>query len=98
MQWRRNNTVLSASFQNSINRNPVSLVDHRSESRQFGLQGSWAAPSGRFTLDAGYTLHIDAAVEDMRNSPNEVAAPLTTKGAGSPIAGRRYVASFAYDM
>jgi hypothetical protein len=49
-------------------------------------------------FDAGYTLHIDAAVEDMRNSPNEVAAPLTTKGAGSPIAGRRYVASFAYDM
>ena len=49
-------------------------------------------------FDAGYTLHIDAAVEDMRDSPNEVAVPLTTAGAGKPIPGRRYVASFAYDM
>ena len=49
-------------------------------------------------FDAGYTLHIDAAVEDMRDGPGEVAAPLTTGGAGTPVAGRRYVASFAYDM
>ncbi|WP_417702081.1 DUF2271 domain-containing protein [Pseudophaeobacter sp.] len=49
-------------------------------------------------FDAGYTLHIDAAVEDMRDSPNEVAVPLTTQGAGIPVAGRRYVANFAYDM
>jgi hypothetical protein len=56
VQWRRKNAVLSASFQNSINRNPVSLIDHRSESRQFGVNGSWAASDGRFTLDAGYTL------------------------------------------
>jgi hypothetical protein len=56
VQWRKNNAVLSASFQNSINRNPVSLIDHRSESRQFGVNGSWAASDGRFTLDAGYTL------------------------------------------
>ena len=49
-------------------------------------------------FDAGYTLHIDAAVEDMRDSPNEVAVPLTTDGAGTSVPGRRYVASFAYDM
>ncbi|CTQ34005.1 DUF2271 domain-containing protein [Jannaschia rubra] len=49
-------------------------------------------------LDAGYTLNIDAAVEDMRDSPNEVAVPLTTEGAGTPVQGRRYVASFAYDL
>jgi hypothetical protein len=49
-------------------------------------------------FDAGYTLHIDAAVEDMRDSPNEVAVPLTTAGAGTPVAGRRYVASFTYGM
>ncbi len=55
-QWRKRDAVVSASFQNAINRNPVSLVDHRSKSRQFGLQGSWARPGGRFTLDAGYTL------------------------------------------
>jgi hypothetical protein len=47
-------------------------------------------------FDAGYTLHIDAAVEDMRDGPNEVAVPLTTEGAGTPVAGRRYIASFTY--
>ena len=49
-------------------------------------------------FDAGYTLHIDAAVEDMRDSPNEVAVPLTTAGAGTPVTGRRYIANFSYDM
>ena len=49
-------------------------------------------------FDAGYTLHIDAAVEDMRDSPSEIAVPLTLDGAGTPVRGRRYVASFAYDM
>ena len=49
-------------------------------------------------FDAGYTLHIDAAVEDMRDSPNEVAVPLTTAGAGTPVSGRRYIANFSYDM
>jgi hypothetical protein len=49
-------------------------------------------------FDAGYTLHVDAAVEDMRDSPNEIAVPLKTDGAGTPVSGRRYVASFSYDM
>ena len=49
-------------------------------------------------FDAGYTLHIDAAVEEMRDSPNEIALPLTSAGAGTPVPGRRYVASFAYAM
>lgn len=49
-------------------------------------------------MDAGYTLHIDAAVEDMRESPNEIAVPLTSAGAGTPVSGRRYIASFAYRM
>ena len=47
-------------------------------------------------FDAGYTLHIDAAVEDMRDSPREVSVPLTSAGAGQPVAGRRYVADFSY--
>ena len=47
-------------------------------------------------FDAGYTLHIDAAVEDMRDSPNEVAVPLTSDGAGRPATGRRYIADFTY--
>lgn len=49
-------------------------------------------------FDAGYTLHIDAAVEDMRDSPNEVAVPLTTVGAGASVPGRRYIANFKYEM
>lgn len=49
-------------------------------------------------FDAGYTLHIDAAVENMRASPNEVAVPLTTSGAGTITRGRRYVSGFSYDL
>ena len=49
-------------------------------------------------FDAGYTLHVDAAVEDMRDSPDDVAVPLTSTGAGKPVAGRRYVANLRYDM
>ncbi|MBP9950196.1 MAG: DUF2271 domain-containing protein [Cypionkella sp.] len=47
-------------------------------------------------FDAGYTLHIDAAAEDMRESPNEIAVPLTTSGAGKAVKGRGYIASFQY--
>lgn len=49
-------------------------------------------------FDAGYTLHIDASVEDMRDSPSEVVLPLTTTGAGQAVAGRRYIRDFTYDM
>ncbi|WP_374641386.1 DUF2271 domain-containing protein [Tabrizicola sp.] len=48
-------------------------------------------------FDAGYTLHIDAAVEEMRDSPNEIAVPLTSAGMGQPVKGRRYIASFTYE-
>jgi hypothetical protein len=49
-------------------------------------------------LDAGYELHIDAAVEDMRDSPSEIAVPLTSANAGRPVSGRRYIRSFRFDM
>ena len=49
-------------------------------------------------FDAGYKLHVDAAVEDMRDSPNDVAIPLTSAGEGKAVPGRRYVASLAYGM
>ena len=49
-------------------------------------------------IDAGYTLHIDAAVEDMRDSPNEIAVPLTASGAGQAVNGRQYIDSFRYDF
>ena len=47
-------------------------------------------------FDAGYTLHVDAAAEDMRDSPNEVAVPLTAAGAGQPAPGSRYIANVTY--
>ncbi|MDA3857630.1 MAG: DUF2271 domain-containing protein [Roseovarius sp.] len=49
-------------------------------------------------FDAGYELHIDAAVEDMRDSPSEVVVPLTRAGANTPVAGRRYIRDFTYGL
>jgi hypothetical protein len=49
-------------------------------------------------FDAGYVLHVDAAVENMRESPSEVSVPLSTAGAGKANPGRRYIASLVYDM
>ncbi|WP_186418741.1 DUF2271 domain-containing protein [Bosea sp. CS1GBMeth4] len=49
-------------------------------------------------FDAGYKLHIDAAAEDMRDSPSDVVVPLTAAGAGRPARGRSYVRSFTYSM
>ncbi|WP_058913165.1 DUF2271 domain-containing protein [Entomohabitans teleogrylli] len=47
-------------------------------------------------FDAGYKLTLDAAVEDMRDSPREVSVPLTNTGAGQSISGRRYIDMFTY--
>jgi Predicted periplasmic protein (DUF2271) len=49
-------------------------------------------------IDAGYELHIDAAVEDMRDSPSEIVVPLTSAGAGKAVKGGRYIASFTYGL
>lgn len=49
-------------------------------------------------IDAGYEIRIDSAVEDGRDNPAELRAPLTKAGAGKPTAGRGYVKSFTYDM
>ena len=49
-------------------------------------------------FDAGYTVHIDAAAENMRDSPGEIAVPLTAKGAGQSVPGRRYIANFSYGL
>ena len=49
-------------------------------------------------FDAGYVLHIDAAAEDMRDSPSEVVVPLKAADAGRAIAGRRYIANFTFGM
>jgi hypothetical protein len=49
-------------------------------------------------FDQGYKLHIDAAAENMRESPNDVVVPLTSAGAGKAVKGRRYISSFSYAM
>ncbi len=49
-------------------------------------------------IDAGYEIRVDSAVEDGRDNPADVRTPLTTSGAGKPVAGSGYVQSFTYDM
>ena len=49
-------------------------------------------------IDAGYEIHVDAAVEDMRDSPSELRVPLTAAGAGKVQAGKAYVQSFSYQL
>ncbi|MYN12234.1 DUF2271 domain-containing protein [Pusillimonas sp. TS35] len=49
-------------------------------------------------LDAGYEIRIDAAAEDMRDSPAEVRVPLSTAGAGKAYAGKQYVQSLTYQL
>jgi len=72
-----------------------------------GLTGASVGPGGgvRFTLnlsdsafDAGYVLHIDGAVENYYESPNDLSVPLTTGNAGKTEQGRNLVSSFSYTM
>lgn len=49
-------------------------------------------------IDSGHEIRIDTAVEDMRDNRADVAVPLTSEGAGKPVAGRGYVRSFRYDF
>ena len=44
-------------------------------------------------FDAGYTLHIDAAAENMCESPDDVVLPLTSDAFGKSVSGRRYINS-----
>ncbi len=49
-------------------------------------------------IDAGYEIHIDAAAEDMRDSPSEVRLPLTAAGAGKTQAGKQYIQSVNWQV
>ncbi|MCB6176618.1 DUF2271 domain-containing protein [Rhodobacter sp. Har01] len=44
-------------------------------------------------FDAGYVLHVDASVEDMSDSADDVVIPLTSATIGQAVVGRRYVQS-----
>ncbi len=49
-------------------------------------------------FDAGYKLHIDTAVEEMRDGPKDISVPLTTEGAGKAVKGKFYISKFTYSM
>jgi len=49
-------------------------------------------------IDAGYKLHLDAAAENVGESPSDVVVPLTTKGAGKSYRGKAFVSNFSYRM
>jgi len=47
-------------------------------------------------IDAGYEIRVDAAVEDLRDSPTEVRVPLSAANAGKPHPGRQYIQSVTF--
>ena len=49
-------------------------------------------------IDAGYEIRIDAAVEDMRDSPSEIRVPLSTTNAGKPQPGKQYLQSLTFQL
>ena len=49
-------------------------------------------------MDAGYEIRIDAAAEDMRDSPSEIRVPLTTTNAGKPQVGKQYIQSLTFQL
>ena len=49
-------------------------------------------------IDAGYEIRVDAAVEDMRDSPAEIRTPLNAAQAGKPQAGKQYVESLSFQL
>jgi hypothetical protein len=49
-------------------------------------------------IDAGYEIRIDAAAENMQESPSEVRVRLTKAGAGQPQAGKQYIKSLTYEL
>ncbi|WP_428546620.1 DUF2271 domain-containing protein [Profundibacter sp.] len=48
-------------------------------------------------FDAGYTMHVDAAVEDYRESPSDVVIPLNSANAGKPARGKHFISSFSFE-
>lgn len=49
-------------------------------------------------IDAGYEIRVDAAAEDMRDSPSEIRVPLNAANAGKPHAGKQYIQSLTYQL
>jgi hypothetical protein len=49
-------------------------------------------------IDAGYEIRIDAAAEDMRDSPSDIRVPLSAANAGKPQAGKQYIQSLTFQL
>jgi hypothetical protein len=49
-------------------------------------------------IDAGYQIRVDTAVENGRDNPSEIVAPLARTAAATPLAGKGYVKAFRFDM
>lgn len=49
-------------------------------------------------IDAGYEIRVDAAAEDMRDSPSEIRVPLNAANAGKSHAGKQYIQSLTYQL
>ncbi len=49
-------------------------------------------------INAGYEIRVDAAAEDMRDSPSEIRVPLSSAQSGKPQAGKQYIQSFTYNL
>jgi hypothetical protein len=49
-------------------------------------------------IDAGYEIRVDAAVEDLRDSPVDIRVPLTTAGSGTAQSGKQYIQSLTYQL
>ncbi|MBI1418275.1 MAG: DUF2271 domain-containing protein [Limimaricola sp.] len=49
-------------------------------------------------IDAGYTLHIDAAAQNFREMPSEITMPFTSANANQVQTSRGYIHAFAYNM
>ncbi|NLD55446.1 MAG: DUF2271 domain-containing protein [Burkholderiaceae bacterium] len=49
-------------------------------------------------IDAGYEIRIDAAVEDMRDSPAEIRVPMSTQNAAKPHPGKQYIQSLTFQL
>lgn len=49
-------------------------------------------------IDAGYQIHVDSAVENGGEYPNNIVMPLTTANSGVAMAGNGYVQSLTISM
>jgi len=72
-----------------------------------GLTGASVGPGQQLKVtlnlsdalfDAGYSLHVDAAIEGYGESSDDVVVPISTSGAGKPVNGRYIVSDLEYNM